>query len=111
MRMRLVSARRGTGKYTYLCSPCPITCHPLTIDSILAIRAVVDLPRGKIPFSLEDWVVEKGLYAFQRISVEQDDWFHSVISVDGDILHLPFWGFQDMVHAGSKSFRSSKGER
>ena len=60
----------GMGKDSYLCSPCPITCHPLAIDLVLVVGVVIDLPWDKIPFPLKDWVAKESLSTFQWIMVE-----------------------------------------
>jgi hypothetical protein len=70
MRVRRMSMQRTAGMNAYLRSPCPITCHPLAVESVLAVRIVVDPSRDKIPPPLKGRVAEENLDAFQRIVVK-----------------------------------------
>jgi hypothetical protein len=54
----------------YLCSPCPVTRHPFTIDPVLAVRVVIDSLGSKIPFPFKGWVPKKGLNALEGIVVK-----------------------------------------
>ena len=91
----------NVGMNTYLHSPCPITCHPLAVESVLAVGIVVDPPGSKIPLPLKYRIVKESLDTFQRITVEERNWFRSFKPFDSDILHLPLRRLRDMVHAGA----------
>lgn len=48
-------------KYAYLGRPCPIAGNPITIDTVLSVGILVDLPGGKGPLPFKDWVPKEGL--------------------------------------------------
>ena len=76
------SGAMGAMKTTYLCGPCAVACHPLIVDSVLPVRPIVDLSRGKIPLSLKDRVLEEGVNALEWVVVKKCKWLQTWIPIN-----------------------------
>ena len=94
----------------HLCSPCAVTCHPLTVKSVLSIKIVIDSLRGESPFSFEDRVLQEGLDTFKWITVKQCNRLHGTVPVHQDILHFPFRALRKLIHTTAQRFRRGEGE-
>ena len=100
MEVSLMSTR-NVSRTTDLCVPCSVTGHPFPVESVLSVSVRIDLPGGKFPLSLKDWVSEERLNAFQGITEKQHDRFCGFISINGDFLHLPRRSLGEILHAGT----------